>query len=133
MTKSEILIFEAGRKAYAFPIAYIQEVLDMPTCTAVPLGPECLVGLANYKNTILPVYSMKDIFSQESTEKPLYCLVVEGAEKRMGCAVRNVRGIYSLHNSRQASSHVDTWPGGVKSISVVKLEEEEEEITILDI
>jgi purine-binding chemotaxis protein CheW len=48
-------IFRAGRERYCLDVLDIEEVVDWPTVTRVPLTPAFLMGLFNLRGSIVPV------------------------------------------------------------------------------
>src|ERR1043165_3782943 len=48
-------IFRAGRERYCMAVLDVEEVVDWPSVTRVPLTPAFLMGLFNLRGSIVPV------------------------------------------------------------------------------
>ena len=131
-TGTQIFIFELDGKQYAFPVTYVKEVVAMPKYTPVPASPEFLLGLANYKNGVLPIYSLEKILDVNKTETPKLCLIIYSRNGVIGYGVDAVRGVRVLNNARQLEARVRNLPGGLRVISTLQLGVEDEPITMLD-
>ena len=51
----QFCVFRAGRERYCLPVLEVEEVVDWPLVTRVPLGPPFLMGVFNLRGTIIPV------------------------------------------------------------------------------
>src|SRR5580693_4524805 len=47
-------VFRAGRERFCLPVLEVEEVVDWPLVTRVPLGPPFLMGVFNLRGTIIP-------------------------------------------------------------------------------
>lgn len=130
--ETQIFIFEVDGKRYAFPVNYVKEVIAMPSYTPVPLSPEYLLGLANYKNGALPVYSLEKILDVNKTEVPKLCLIIYSRLGMVGYGVDAVTGVRVLNKARQLEARVRSLPGELRMLSTLQLGIGEEPITILD-
>lgn len=131
-TEQQILVFTLDDKAYGFAVSKIKEVIALPPCTTVPLGPEFLLGLINYKNTPLPVYCLEAIFGLPySTERRL-CLIVQSRLGLLGYAIDAVEGIRSLSKAIQVEARIKDLPGELRIIATLQLAQREHTVQILD-
>src|SRR5258708_30175282 len=51
----QFCVFRAGRERFCLPVLEVEEVVDWPLMTSVPLGPPFLMGVFNLRGTIIPV------------------------------------------------------------------------------
>ena len=50
----QFCVFRAGRERFCLPVLEVEEVVDWPLMTRVPLGPPFLMGVFNLRGTIIP-------------------------------------------------------------------------------
>jgi chemotaxis signal transduction protein len=50
----QFCVFRAGRERFCLPVLEVEEVVDWPLVTRVPLGPPFLMGVFNLRGTIIP-------------------------------------------------------------------------------
>ena len=48
-------VFRAGRERFCFSVLDVEEVVEWPDLTKVPLSPAFLMGIFNLRGTIVPV------------------------------------------------------------------------------
>jgi purine-binding chemotaxis protein CheW len=53
------LTFRIDSGLYALPVEDVAEVVRIPAVAPVPLGPKCLLGLANLRGDVLPIISLR--------------------------------------------------------------------------
>src|ERR1700676_88541 len=53
--ESQYCVFRSGRERFCLPVLDVEEVLDWPLVTKLPLGPAYLVGIFNLRGSILRV------------------------------------------------------------------------------
>src|ERR1700720_4289320 len=53
--QSQYCVFRSGRERLCLPVLDVEEVLDWPLLTKVPLSPAYLVGIFNLRGTIVPL------------------------------------------------------------------------------
>src|SRR5258706_14265429 len=51
--ESQYCVFRSGPERFCLPVLDVQEVLDWPLLTKLPLGPVYLVGIFNLRGTIV--------------------------------------------------------------------------------
>lgn len=57
-TAERYLAFRAAGRRYALPAQIVSEVVAVPAAARLPLGPDCLLGLANLRGLVVPVVSL---------------------------------------------------------------------------
>ncbi len=128
----EVLVFELDDKLYAFPISQMKEVIALPPCNIAPMMPPYLLGVINYKNSVLPVYSLEKIFGIEQSKKNSLCLIVNSRLGLLGYAIDAVLGIRSLEKATQIEERVSVLPGELRIVSTVQLAMQEKPVHILN-
>ena len=53
--ESQYCVFRSGRERFCFPVLDVEEVLDWPMVTKLPLGPAYVVGIFNLRGAIVPL------------------------------------------------------------------------------
>lgn len=61
----QFVTFNVARETYAVPLAEVQEIIRLPDMVDVPLAPASLAGLANLRGSVLPIASLRRLFSLE--------------------------------------------------------------------
>ena len=51
--ESQYCVFRSGRERFCLPVLEVEEVVDWPLVTRVPLGPPFLMGVFNLRGTII--------------------------------------------------------------------------------
>ncbi|HJE25959.1 MAG TPA: chemotaxis protein CheW [Methylorubrum populi] len=59
----QFVTFHVERETYAVPLAEVQEIIRLPDMVDVPLAPVALAGLANLRGSVLPITSLRRLFS----------------------------------------------------------------------
>lgn len=94
-------VFRSGRERYCLSVSEVEEVVEWPVVTQVPLAPQFLMGIFNLRGVIIPVL---DIAYREGrrTDRPPTHLVVAawGGEAgrdvfRVGLAADEMLGSYA--------------------------------------
>ena len=130
---SQLLIVQCGDAAYALPTDYVKEVVAMPACTDVPMGPPHLLGLCNYHNLPLPIYDFANLVHAEQAGQATYSVVVQHGQDLRGYSVENVLGTADVQNAKQLDASVTPLEDGLKIISVLKLEDLAQPVCVLGI
>ena len=94
-------IFRAGRERFCLQVLEVEEVVEWPTVTPVPLGPAFLMGIFNLRGGIVPIVDIAFTEGRRADLPPKHCVValmksIDGSEKvRVGIAADEVIGTYS--------------------------------------
>lgn len=76
------VVFNLGAEAWALPMVSVREIVRVPSLTRVPRSPSALLGLANLRGSVIPVYSLRrlaglaDVAAQDNNR----AIVLEGHE-----------------------------------------------------
>jgi len=101
LPQEQYCIFRAGRERFCLHVLEVDEVVDWPRLTHLPLSPAFLMGVFNLRGTIVPVVDIAFTEVRRADLPPkqvvVACLRGEagGADVRMGIAADEVIGTYS--------------------------------------
>lgn len=73
---NQYLTFQLGEEVYAFPVAHVQEVLEMGKITKIPHMPTYMVGVLNNRGTVLPVIDLRAKFNLDTSEDTVDTAIV---------------------------------------------------------
>ena len=94
-------IFRTGRERFCFSVLDVEEVVEWPGLTRVPLAPAFLMGIFNLRGSIVPVVDIAFTEGRRADLPPRHVVVAsltaEGdhEELRIGIAADEVIGTYS--------------------------------------
>jgi chemotaxis signal transduction protein len=94
-------IFRAGRERFCFSILDVEEIVEWPRLTAIPLAPPFLMGIFNLRGSIVPVVDIAITEGRRVDLSPRHVVVAglkadEGRDYlRIGIAVDELVGTYS--------------------------------------
>ncbi|HWX54177.1 MAG TPA: chemotaxis protein CheW [Verrucomicrobiae bacterium] len=94
-------IFRAGRERFCFSVLDVEEVVEWPRLTRVPLAPAFLMGVFNLRGSIVPVVDIAFTEGRRADLPPRHVVVAslkgEGDRDvlRIGIASDEVIGTYS--------------------------------------
>jgi purine-binding chemotaxis protein CheW len=95
---SELLVFRAGRERFAIAVAHIESVIEMPSLRALPVMPPTMLGVAELRGALLPIYSPSHVLNALLTA-PAAALVAERAgggdrgPRRVGIAIDSAEDV----------------------------------------
>ena len=93
-------IFRAGRERYCLAVLDVEEVVDWPSVTRVPLTPAFLMGLFNLRGSIVPVVDIAFTEGRRADLPPKRVVVAaipadaDRGDVRVGIAADEVIGTY---------------------------------------
>lgn len=88
----------------SMPASHVQQIVSVPQITRVPHAPEAMMGLANIRGDVVPIFSLDHLLHQ-SAGPVGRVIVVEGADP-VGIAVQSVSNIVAPHEIA-AARHID--------------------------
>ena len=94
-------VFRAGRERFCLSVLEVEEVVDWPIVTRIPLGPSFLMGVFNLRGTIVPLMDIAFTEGRRPGLLPKHVVVaaIEGDANRevlrLGIAADEVIGTYS--------------------------------------
>lgn len=97
----DFVTFVVDGESYAFPMERVGEIIRMPDTVRVPLGPDCLEGLANLRGRVLPVLSLRVCCGLAPVEhdEATRVVVIDG-ETVLGFVVDRVQSVTSVEPRR---------------------------------
>jgi purine-binding chemotaxis protein CheW len=100
--ESQFCVFRSGRERFCLPVLDVEEVLDWPLLTKVPLSPAYLLGIFNLRGSIIPLIDIALTEGRRPGLLPKHVVVAslsgEGNHEdvRVGIAADEVIGTYSV-------------------------------------
>jgi len=94
-------VFRAGRERFCFSVLDVEEVVEWPGLTRVPMAPGFLMGIFNLRGSIVPVVDIAFTEGRRADLPPKHVVVAslsgeDGREDlRIGIAADEVIGTYS--------------------------------------
>jgi len=94
-------VFRTGRERFCFSVLDVEEVVDWPNLTRVPLSPTFLMGIFNLRGSIVPVVDIAFTEGRRPDLLPRHVVVASlpgedgGEDLRIGIAADEVIGTYS--------------------------------------
>ena len=101
--ESQYCVFRSGRERFCLPVLDVEEVLEWPLLTKLPLGPAYLVGIFNLRGAIVPLIDIAITEGRRPGLLPKHVVVAslssEGPHEnvRVGIAADEVIGTYSVN------------------------------------
>ncbi len=96
-------VFRAGRERFSLSVLEVEEVVDWPIVTRVPLAPPFLMGIFNLRGTIVPLVDIAFTEGRRPGLLPKHVVVaaIRGDahrdDLRLGIAADEVIGTYSAN------------------------------------
>jgi chemotaxis signal transduction protein len=93
-------VFRAGRERFCLSVLEVEEVVEWPIVTRIPLGPAFLMGVFNLRGTIVPLIDIAFTEGRRPGMLPKHVVVAalmgdSGQDLRVGIAADEVIGTYS--------------------------------------
>lgn len=98
--EKQYCIFRAGRERFCLEVLDIEEVVEWPPVTPVPLAPRFLMGIFNLRGSIVPVIDIAFTEGRRADLPPKHCVVAKARVGdneilRLGIAADEVIGTYT--------------------------------------
>jgi len=100
--ESQFCVFRSGRERFCLPVLDVEEVLDWPLLTRVPLAPPYLLGIFNLRGVIVPLIDIALTEGRRPGLLPKHVVVASlrgepgHDDLRVGIAADEVIGTYSV-------------------------------------
>jgi purine-binding chemotaxis protein CheW len=100
LPKYQYCLFRSGRERYCLPVAEVEEVVDWPTLTRIPLVPPFLKGIFNLRGVIVPVLDIAYEEERRADSTPTHLVVAawgRGTDRgvlRVGLTADEMFGTY---------------------------------------
>src|SRR6202521_4759379 len=115
LPERQYCVFRAGRERFCFSVLEVEEVVDWPIVTRVPLAPAFLMGVFNLRGTIVPLVDIAFTEGRRPGLLPKHVVVaaLEGdaqrEDLRLGIAADEVIGTFTATEE----ALLDQTPGDV--------------------
>jgi len=102
IAESQFCVFRSGRERFCLPVLEVEEVVDWPLLTKLPLGPAYMVGIFNLRGSIVPLIDIAITEGRRSGLLPKHVVVASLPSEshhdplRIGIAADEVIGTYSV-------------------------------------
>src|SRR5437588_1518457 len=99
--ETQYCIFRAGRERFCLMVLDVEEVVEWPTVTRLPLSPSFLMGVFNLRGGIVPVIDIAFTEGRRPDLPPKHCVVASmkgtngSDDLRLGIAADEVIGTYT--------------------------------------
>ena len=99
--EQQYCIFRAGRERFCVPVEHVEEVVEWPEVTRLPLGPSSLIGIFNLRGCIVPVIDIAFTATSRPDLAPRHVVVglLDSPDAhdcvRLGLAADEVVGTYT--------------------------------------
>jgi purine-binding chemotaxis protein CheW len=103
--ESQYVVFRSGRERFSLPVLDVEEVVEWPLLTRVPLSPAYLLGIFNLRGAIVPLIDIALTEGRRPGLLPKHVVVAslrgdaEHEETRLGIAADEVVGTYSVNDA----------------------------------
>jgi chemotaxis signal transduction protein len=97
----QYIIFRAGRERFCLAVLDVEEVVDWPPVTIMPLAPAFLLGIFNLRGSIVPVIDIAFTEGHRADLTPKHVVVAmmpgddQRGDLRLGIAADEVIGTYT--------------------------------------
>nr|HDM59165.1 chemotaxis protein CheW [Bacillota bacterium] len=95
----QLVTFFLGEGCFAFPLRVVLEIIRKPQTVRVPLAPPSLVGLANLRGAVLPIFDLRRILHlpQRDYDDATRVLVIQN-QCQLGMVVDQVSRVLAVRN-----------------------------------
>src|SRR5260221_3443372 len=103
--ESQYCVFRSGRERFGMLVLVVEEVLDWPVVTRLPLSPAYVVGIFNLRGAIVPLIDIALTEGRRAGLLPKHVVVASlrgdgnHDDLRLGIAAVEVVGTYSVKNA----------------------------------
>src|SRR6201987_141522 len=104
--QSQYCVFRSGRERFCLPVLDVEEVVEWPLVTKVPLSPGYLVGIFNLRGAIVPLIDTALTEGRRAGLLPKHVVVASlrgdahRDDLRLGIAADEVVGTYSVNDAQ---------------------------------
>lgn len=93
----QFVSFELAGERFAVPMAPVQEIIRLPAVARLPLAPPGLLGLANLRGRVLPLFSLRRLLDlpEPAEQDSARAIVIQG-EQPLGFTVDRVSSVLQV-------------------------------------
>lgn len=91
--------FLVNGNEYTVPITKIQEIINQPKITKLPLASDCLMGITNLRGRVIPIISLKramKLANDETKGQNTKIIVISSGKITFGVEVDEIVGVISI-------------------------------------
>jgi purine-binding chemotaxis protein CheW len=94
----QVLGFRLGEQSYGLEVAHVYEVSRMVAVTALPDSPPEVLGVVDYRGTIVPIIDLRTRFGLEERAVTLSTpiIIAWGGQRAIGLVVDEVSGVLAV-------------------------------------
>jgi purine-binding chemotaxis protein CheW len=102
--ESQYCVFRSGRERFCLPVLDVEEVLEWPLVTKLPLSPAYVLGIFNLRGAIVPLIDIAITEGRRAGLLPKHVVVASlrgdghHDDLRLGIAADEVVGTYSVRD-----------------------------------
>jgi purine-binding chemotaxis protein CheW len=103
--ESQYCVFRSGRERFCFPVLDVEEVLEWPLVTKLPLSPAYVLGIFNLRGSIVPLIDIALTEGRRPGLLPKHVVVAslraddQHEDLRLGIAADEVIGTFTVRNA----------------------------------
>jgi purine-binding chemotaxis protein CheW len=103
--ESQYCVFRSGRERFCFPVLDVEEVLEWPLITKLPLSPAYVLGIFNLRGSIVPLIDIAITEGRRPGLLPKHVVVASlrgdsnHEDLRLGIAADEVIGTFTVRNA----------------------------------
>ncbi len=124
--EEQVVVFELAGESYGIEISRVQEIIRLPTITAVPRAPECVEGVVNLRGRVIPVINLRTRFGlpDGGRDRASRIVVLEINGQTVGALVDGVSEVLRVSGSQvEAPGATLTGPETAHLRGIAKLDE----------
>jgi chemotaxis signal transduction protein len=100
----EAVFCTARAETFAFPVAYLREIVPLPPLTRLPFAPAWCLGLAQVRGNLLVALDLATFCQATGKSEMKHLAVVEGTEGLIGICVDEILGCREISTAKLSTS-----------------------------
>ena len=109
LPKRQYCVFRAGRERFCLGVLDVEEVVEWPSVTKMPLSPSFLMGIFNLRGSIVPIVDIAFTEGRRPDFLPRYVVVASLPGDEIHAEVR----VCIVHHPSVDLAHAEQWLGGL--------------------
>ncbi len=93
MAETKYIVFGLNDQKYSTKLTRINGIEYVYQTVPVPLGAACIKGIIHLRDSVIPVFSLKQLFGMEDTTEEMQLLISETHDMKLAIEVDSVLGI----------------------------------------
>jgi purine-binding chemotaxis protein CheW len=111
----DLLVFRVGRERFGVGLAAVDEVVAFPAVKPMPQSPATMLGLAELRETLVPVYTPAAALGLPLDDPRAMIVARTRDGRRLGIAVDEAEGVLAFDFDALATTHASGLVLGVSS------------------